>query len=377
MKNAHTLRVELPHTPYDIVVGERLLPHAGTLISHVWKGDMALVVTDEHVAKLYLHRLTGALEEAGIRSKLFIVPAGEGAKSLTSMNQLVEQMVQARASRDSMVIALGGGVVGDLAGFAASILLRGVPFVQIPTTLLAQVDSSVGGKTAVNSAYGKNLIGSFHQPKLVIADVQTLTSLPARELKAGYAEIVKYGFIRDAEFFAWLEANGAQVLAAQPSALAEAVVRSCRNKAEIVVADEREQNIRALLNFGHTFAHAFEAETGYSDVLLHGEAVSIGMALAWKLSARMGLCAEATAARATDHMRTLDLPVSPRAIRPTWDVEALLEHFTRDKKARSGQLTFILARDIGDAFVCREVGEELLRALLTEECHPNEARHVG
>jgi 3-dehydroquinate synthase len=362
------LRVALEGRSYDIIIGERLLAKAGELMLPVLKSKNVIVISDASVARFYLHRLTNALDEAGIRARSLIVPAGESTKSLSSFASLIEQILELKPDRKTTLIALGGGVVGDLTGFCASVLLRGVDFVQIPTTLLSQVDSSVGGKTGINSGFGKNLIGSFHQPVLVLSDTTSLQSLGEREMRSGYAEVVKYSFINDPAFFEWLEANASRVLAGEADALAYAIRVSCQAKADIVAADETEQDARALLNFGHTFAHAFEAETGYGSELLHGEAVAIGMVLAFAASVKMGICPAADLARVTAHYRTLGLPASPLDVRKEWNIPALMEHFTRDKKATSGSLTFVLARGIGQAFIAHGVDSALIEQVLVEYC---------
>lgn len=363
---AETLKVDLDNRSYNIVVGERLLAKAGEYIAPLVKGKNVIIISDSNVSRFYLHRLSNALEEAKITLRYIIVPAGEGSKSLDSFSNLMENLLEQKPDRKTTLIALGGGVVGDLTGFAASCLLRGVDFIQIPTTLLSQVDSSVGGKTGINSRFGKNLIGSFHQPILVLSDVNSLTTLPRRELLSGYAEIVKYGFINDPEFFGWLEQNAKAMLGGDASLQTQAIVKSCAAKAAIVAADEREQNIRALLNFGHTFAHAFEAETGYSDKLLHGEAVAIGMVLAFATSVKMGICPEADYLRAKDHMQSVGLLTSPQDVQKEWDIDTLMEHFTRDKKAVGGKLTFVLTRGIGKCFIDSDVDASLIRQVLVE-----------
>lgn len=368
MPEIQKLHVSLDKRGYDIIVGERILARAGEYIAPLLKGKNVIIISDSNVAKLYLHRLTNSLEEAKIRSRCLIVPAGEATKSLSSFAQLMENLLEQKPDRKTMLIALGGGVIGDLTGFAASVLLRGVEFIQIPTTLLSQVDSSVGGKTGINSIFGKNLIGSFHQPVLVLSDVATLSSLPKREMLSGYAEVVKYGFIKDPEFFTWLEKSAASLTAGDSTAQMQAIIKSCKAKADIVAADEKENNIRALLNFGHTFAHALEAETGYSDTLLHGEAVAIGMALAFAASVKMGICPGEDADRAKLHMQAVGLPVSPLDIRKEWNIDALMEHFTRDKKATNGKLTFIMTRGIGKAFIENNVDGEIIRQTLVEAC---------
>lgn len=362
------LHVNLAERGYDILVGDRLLADAGKYISPLLKGRSVIIVSDSNVAKFYLHRLSNALEEAKIRFRSLIVPAGEGTKSLSSFAQLMESLLEQKPDRNTVLIALGGGVVGDLTGFAASVLLRGVDFIQIPTTLLSQVDSSVGGKTGINSSFGKNLIGSFHQPLLVLADISTLKTLPKRELLSGYGEVVKYGFINDPDFFDWLEKNAAALLAGDASLQTEAIIKSCKAKADIVAADEKEQNIRALLNFGHTFAHAFEAETGYGDALLHGEAVSIGMVLAFATSVKLGICPEQDYIRAKAHLQNIGLHVSLLSIRKDWDIDALMRHFSQDKKAEGGKLTFVLTRGIGKAFIQKDVDPELISQILAESC---------
>jgi 3-dehydroquinate synthase len=362
-----TVTVALGAQPYDIHIGERLLARAGELIEPLLGNNRQVItISDRQVARFYLHRLSNALEERNIRQRVLLVDPGEGSKSLESFGALVEQLLELKPDRHTLVLALGGGVVGDLAGFAASVALRGLRFVQIPTTLLAQVDSAVGGKTAINSRYGKNLIGSFHQPSLVLADLSALSSLPERHRKAGYAEILKYGLIESPAFFEWLEQHGARVLAGEVDALAYGVAESCRRKAAIVAADERESGVRALLNFGHTFAHALEAETGYGEALLHGEAVAIGMVLALKCSVRMGLCPPSALARVQAHYAALGLPSQLPFHAPGWHIDALMEHFSRDKKASNGALTFILARDIGQAFVARDVPPAHVREVLAE-----------
>lgn len=355
------VRVELAGRGYDILVGTRLLADAGSHIAPLLQNARAIVVSDENVAKLYLHRLTGALEESGIATRAVIVPPGEESKSLARFPALLEELLEQKPERGTMLIALGGGVAGDLAGFAASVLLRGLDFIQIPTTLLSQVDSSVGGKTGVNSRLGKNLVGSFHQPKLVLADVSLLATLPKRQMLAGYAETLKYGLIGDAAFFGWLEQNGAKLLAGDEALLARAVVTGCTAKAAIVSADEKETGARALLNLGHTFAHALEAETGYSDTLLHGEAVAIGMALAFAASVEMGICPQADLDRLLKHYQAVGLPaLPPKGL----SAAKLSAHFTRDKKAKGGRPVFILVRGIGQAFIAHDADTAAVERVL-------------
>ncbi|MBB4287274.1 3-dehydroquinate synthase [Roseospira goensis] len=361
---AVTVPVALGERRYDIHIGPGLLDRAGDLLRAAVPGARrAIVVSDETVAALYLERVRTALTSAGVETGAHIVPAGEASKSLSRLEDLLEALLGFGLERGTPVIALGGGVVGDLAGFAAAVALRGVPFVQIPTTLLAQVDSSVGGKTAVNSRHGKNLIGAFHQPRLVLADTDTLDTLPRRELRAGYAETAKYGLIGDAAFWDWLEAHGTALLDGDAALRTEAIATSCRAKAAVVAADEREAGQRALLNLGHTFGHALEAETGYGDALLHGEAVAIGMVMAFDLSHRLGLCPGQDAERVRRHLAAVGLPVRPDPAR-TWDVERLLGHMARDKKVKDGRITFVLARGIGRAHLQDDVPADAVRSTL-------------
>ncbi len=365
------LRVALGARSYPILVGGGLLDAAGAEMRPHLRQPRVFVVTDATVAALYLERLRGALDDAGIRHDACVLPPGEGTKSFHHLEDLVEAMLAARCERRTTVVALGGGVVGDLAGFAAAVLLRGVDFVQVPTTLLAQVDSSVGGKTGINSRHGKNLIGAFHQPRLVLADTGVLDSLPRRQLLAGYAEVVKYGVIDDPAFFAWLEANGAGVIDGDEAARRHAVLQSCRAKARVVAADERETGARALLNLGHTFAHALEAEAGYTDELLHGEAVAVGMVMALDLSARLGLCPPDDAARLRRHLAATGLPTSPLDVRPAgWDAARLIAHMAGDKKVRDGRITFVLAHGIGAAVLRDDVPAAELAALVRDATTP-------
>ncbi|MFO1128512.1 MAG: 3-dehydroquinate synthase [Rhodospirillales bacterium] len=359
------LRVDLGPRSYDIHIGEGLLADAGRLLLPLVPQRRVVVVSDAHVAPLYLAPLQASLDAAGIANAAVVVAPGEQSKSFQALEALAERLLAMRIERGTVIVALGGGVIGDLAGFAAGILLRGLDFVQIPTTLLAQVDSAVGGKTGINSRSGKNLVGLFHQPRLVLADVRTLATLDDRELRAGYAEVVKYGLIRDAKFFAWLETNGAALLAGDARLRMEAVRVSCRAKAAIVAADEREAGLRALLNLGHTFGHALEAETGFGDALRHGEAVGLGMVLAFDLSVRRGHCDAADALRVRRHLAAVGLPTDLRFLAAT-PVERLLDHMRTDKKVTDGRLTFVLAHRIGDAFVDRSTPEAAVEALLAE-----------
>jgi len=371
MDPARTIRVDLAGRSYDIVIGPGLIDRAGALCRPLLAAPRVIVVSDETVAALYGARLAASLEKAGVRSDIVTVPAGEGSKEFDAFGRLMNDLLDQRPDRKTTLVALGGGVVGDLTGFAAAVLLRGVDFMQVPTTLLAQVDSSVGGKTGINTRHGKNLVGAFYQPRLVLADTDVLDTLPRRELLAGYAEVAKYGLIDDPAFFAWCEANGAGVLAGDIAKRTHAIEQSCLAKARIVAADERETtDLRALLNLGHTFGHALEAETGFGPDLLHGEAVGAGMAMAFDLSARLGLCPTVDAERVRRHLSTIGLPTRLRSIggdnRRRWDAGALIGHMRGDKKAEGGRLTFVLARGIGRAFVSRDVDEAALRGLLDD-----------
>ncbi len=349
------VRVEVGR-PYDVVVGSGLLSDARALIAEVIGARRIVAVSDEHVAPLYLDRL-GA--DASV-----VLPPGERTKSWEGYRRLCEELLALGIDRRTVLVVLGGGVIGDLAGFAAATLLRGIDFVQIPTTLVAQVDISVGGKTAIDTAAGQNLVGAIHQPVLVLADMDVLASLPPRELRAGYAEIVKYGLIRHPGFFEWLERHGAALLAGDAESRRHAVVESCKAKAAVVAADERETGERALLNFGHTFGHALEAELGFSDALLHGEAVSVGMAQAFDFSVRLGLCSGQDAARARAHLDALGLPTrAPAGLDPA----RIVGHMKKDKKASGGRLAFILTRGIGEAFIARDVPEAEVLAFMEGE----------
>lgn len=358
-----SIRVELGSRSYDIVTGQHLLAEAGKLILPVLKARRVIIISDTQVARLYLAPLVKSLEAQGIRQDSIILPAGEQTKSFSELAGLMDKLLDLVPDRNITLIALGGGVIGDITGFAASILLRGVQFIQIPTTLLAQVDSSVGGKTGINTRQGKNLVGSFYQPKLVIADTSTLSTLPRRELLAGYAEVVKYGVINNAPFFAWLENNGDNALAGDLELLAHMVEESCRSKAAVVSSDEREAGLRAILNFGHTLGHALEAETGYSELLLHGEAVAIGMVLAMRLSVQRGLSQVKDSERLESHMKKAGLPTRAGTIR-AFDAAKLIEHCYHDKKAKDGGLTFVLAKGIGSTVVAHDIQRPELEQLL-------------
>ncbi|HEY1746093.1 MAG TPA: 3-dehydroquinate synthase [Xanthobacteraceae bacterium] len=367
-----TVRVALGERSYDIVIGRGLIASLGARLSALRPGAKVAIVTDENVARVALDPVEAALAAGAIPTSRVIVPAGEGAKSFRVFEQACEQVIAARIERGDLVLALGGGVIGDLAGFVASVVRRGLDYVQVPTTLLAQVDSSVGGKTAINSAHGKNLIGAFHQPVLVVADAATLDTLPPREFRAGYAEVVKYGLLGDAAFFSWLETNWREVFGGGESsgsfAREQAIAVCCRAKAAIVARDERETGDRALLNLGHTFGHALEAATGFSGRLLHGEAVAAGMALAFEFSARRGLLPAAEAARAIRHLAEVGLPTGPKDIPGELPpVDRLMDLMAQDKKIRRGMPTFILVRGIGSAFVDTGVDAGDVRTFLAEK----------
>lgn len=362
-----TVAVPLGPRAYDILIGDGLIDRAGTLLRQRFPGRRLGIVTDETVAAAQLPRLVASLAAAGLDYTTVTVPAGESSKSLTRLGAVVEALLAARLERGDLVLALGGGVVGDLAGFAAAITRRGMDLVQIPTTLLAQVDSSVGGKTGINAPQGKNLIGAFHQPRLVLADLSALDTLPPREFAAGYAEVVKYGLIDDGDYFFWLEANRAEIFAGGP-ARAEAIALACKAKTRFVLADEEERSgRRALLNLGHTFGHALERATGFSDRLLHGEGVAIGMVLAHAFSARLGLAPGQDSSRIAAHLRAAGLPTSIADIPGnSLQINELMEAIGQDKKVERGALTFILTRGIGRAFVAHDVEAAAVEAFLAE-----------
>jgi len=359
--------VALGTRSYDVRIETGLLDCAGAALAPYATGRPFLVVTDAHVAAAQWSRLDASLRAAGLAAELVTLPAGEATKSWGQLEALTDRMIAHGIERRDHVIALGGGVIGDLVGFAAAIVKRGCNFIQIPTTLLAQVDSSVGGKTAINSRAGKNLLGAFHQPALVLIDPATLDTLPARDVRAGYAEVVKYGLIDDAAFFEWCEANGPALLAGDADARAQAIASSVAAKAAIVAEDERETSgRRALLNLGHTFGHALEAETGFSDRLLHGEGVAAGMALAFAYSVRRGECTGQDAQRVIAHLRAAGLPVSLRDAGVTASGQTLVDHMLHDKKMSGGTLPFLLARGIGQTYLARDVDLADVAAFLDE-----------
>ena len=365
-----TVRVPLNDRSYDIHVGPRMLQQAGPLMAaQLRRGAQKVipVVTDKTVATLHYAALEQSLSAAALTPRPIILPPGEAAKSFGQLEQLVDQLLAANVERDSLIAAFGGGVIGDLTGFAAGVAKRGIDFVQIPTTLLAQVDSSVGGKTGINTQQGKNLVGLFHQPRLVIADTLLLSTLPRRELLSGYAEIVKYGLLGDAEFFAWLENNADAVLSGEDVRVEHAVAHSCAMKAEIVARDERETGDRALLNLGHTFGHALEAATGYSERLTHGEGVALGCVLAFRLSARLGHVDESSVTRVERHFAHCGLPTRLASIPgPRPGPQEIIAHMRHDKKAVGGRMNFVLVRAIGQSFISRDVEEHEVAALLAE-----------
>ena len=362
---SQTVRVELGARSYDVRIGQGLIADAGAQIAPLLARPRVTVLTDETVANLHLTHLGDGLARNGITCEALALPPGEATKAWPQFSRAVEWLLEQKVERNDVVVALGGGVIGDLAGFAAAVLRRGVRFVQIPTSLLAQVDSSVGGKTGINSSHGKNLIGVFHQPDLVLADTDVLDTLPIREFRAGYAEVAKYGLIDRPEFFAWLEQNWREVFSGGPARI-RAIATGCQAKADVVAADEREHGARALLNLGHTFGHALEAATGYDGRrLVHGEGVAIGMVLAHEFSARMNLASPDDAERVRRHLHEVGLPTRMSDIEgelPETDI--LMKHIAQDKKVRRGALTFILTRGIGQSFVADDVpADEVFRFL--------------
>ena len=359
--------INLDARAYDIFIGHSLLFRIGDFIPQNLEGRNVFIVTDKNVEP-YAARVRSLIADSGTGiCDLKVLPAGEKTKSFKHAQEVCTWMLAGGTNRDSLVLAIGGGVIGDLTGFCASIVMRGVPYVQVPTTLLSQVDSSVGGKTGINTAEGKNLIGSFYQPTAVIADIETLETLPRRELLAGYAEVVKYGLIEDAGFFTWLETNGTRVCNLDQDAVSHVLEASCKAKARVVQADELEHGRRALLNLGHTFGHALESEAGYNGALLHGEAVSIGIVMAFDLSYRMGMCSQADVERVEQHLSAMGLPTRAAAIEDlNTSVDALVAAMGHDKKIKNGKLTFVLVSGIGEAFLSDDVASDLVRDVLRE-----------
>jgi len=360
------ITVGLGERSYDIHVGPGLLAQAGALLKPFTRNNGPVpIVCDTNVEKLHLEAAETAIRGASIDGRPVLMEPGEGTKAFSTLERLTSVFLAHGIERSGLVVALGGGVVGDVVGFAAAITKRGIPFAQIPTTLLAQVDSSVGGKTAINTAEGKNLVGVFHQPRIVIADTDLLKTLPRRELLSGYSEVVKYGALGDRAFFEWLEVNGPRALSGDSDAMVHVVAHSCRMKAGIVERDERETGERALLNLGHTFGHALEAETGFSDRLLHGESVAIGTSLAFRLSVALGLCPGQDSERFVAHLKAVGLPSSIADIPgPRMEADALIHHMHHDKKGADGKINFVLLRGIGQAFVTNEVPMDALKQVL-------------
>ncbi len=358
------IHIGLGPRSYNVHVAPGIAAQAGALLKPFARGVVP-VVTDNNVAKFHAAGVIGSLRAAGLEPRLVTLEPGEQIKSFAGLEKLCSLLIDSGVERGGLIVALGGGVIGDLAGLAAGLVKRGLDFAQIPTTLLAQVDSSVGGKTAIDMPQGKNLVGLFHQPKAVIADTSLLATLPRRELLSGYAEVVKYGALGDLQFFAWLEANAPKLLGGQSDAVVRAVAHCVRMKAAIVARDEREAGDRALLNLGHTFGHALETAIGYSGVLLHGEAVAIGMVMAFRLSAKLGLCPHADGDRVGHHLQAVGLPVSLDSVSPRPSTDELLAHMMHDKKATGGKLTFVLVRGLGKAVVSDDVPLAAVREILS------------
>jgi len=362
-----SLNVALGARSYDIKIGPGLLAQAGALALPYLQQKRVFVLTDENVAALHLETLRRGFASAGVSMNALALPAGEKTKGWPGLERAVEWLIEQRVERSDIVVAFGGGVIGDLAGFASAVLRRGVDFIQIPTSLLAQVDSSVGGKTGINSVQGKNLIGAFHQPKLVLADTDVLGTLPPREFISGYGEVVKYGLLGDANFFEWLETNGPEMASGNDTSRIHAIRRSCEMKADIVARDEKEHGDRALLNLGHTFGHALEAATGYSDRLLHGEGVAIGCALAFELSMRLGLCSQEDPSRVRAHLGAMGMKKDISDIDGNLpNADGLLDLMGQDKKVADGKIAFILARGIGEAFVEKKVDMSVVKSVLED-----------
>ena len=363
-----TVPVTLDTHSYDIDIGDGLLKSAGPRLAPFLKRGRTIVITDETVARLHRKTLETSLTQAGLAAHFIVLPPGEQTKSFSALEELMNEILGFGIERSDVLVALGGGVIGDLTGFAAAIALRGIDFIQVPTTLLAQVDSSVGGKTGIDTPKGKNTVGAFHQPLLVLCDTALLNTLSERQLKAGYAEVVKYGALGDIEFLNWLDQNGSKILAGDPAAQAHAVAHSCRMKAEIVIADEKEKGQRALLNLGHTFGHAIEAECGYSEDVLHGEAVSIGMVWATKLSEQLGMISANESAHLVGHLTDHKMPTSPADLGlGRLEAVKLLDHMGRDKKVSAGRLTFVLLDGLGNAVTRSDISRDTILNFLESE----------
>ncbi len=360
------VRVNLGQRSYDVKIGSGIRLNIANNLAKIGNFSKVFVVTDMNVAKLHLEEFSYILNKSNIEHKNIILEAGEKTKDFANLQNLCDEILSHGIDRKTLLIAFGGGVIGDLCGFVASILLRGIDFVQVPTTLLSAVDSSVGGKTAINSKFGKNLIGSFYQPKLVLCDVDFLQTLSDRDFISGYAEVIKYGLIDDEDFFVFLEENIKKIKNKDPKILQELIVKSCDIKSKIVSQDETEQGSRALLNFGHTFGHIFETETNYSNELFHGEGVGIGMIMATVMSKNLGLIKEEDVLRIKKHLIAVGLFYSPKEVRKDWNVKNLLKHLYKDKKVKNNQLTFILLRRIGEAFIKNNVTEDIFLEVLEE-----------
>ena len=359
------IRVSLGNRSYDIAVGENLITNTYHYIKPFLKDSKLIVITDENVADLWLDSLERSFQREEIKIQKIVLPAGEKTKSFNELENLIEKILSIGISRKSTLIALGGGVIGDITGFAASILLRGINFIQIPTTLLSQVDSSVGGKTGINTPFGKNLLGTFYQPRLVLSDTSSLRTLPKRQFLSGYSELVKHGLIGDLKFFEWCEKNGTEVLDGNPEALKYAILESCKIKANLVGKDEKETGLRALLNLGHTFGHALEAEANYSNELLHGEAVSMGIILAFKLSNRLGICPRQEVDRVVKHFNSVGLPTNLLKFDTIgWDKDKIFSRMKLDKKVSAGKIVFILPNQIGDTFISDVASESDVKTVL-------------
>jgi len=362
------VEVDLGQRSYMIHIGEGILKQAGTIIAPLLDRPKTVIVTDENVAKFHLATLQESLDNSGIDHACIILPPGEATKSYDKFSFLCDALLENDVERKDVIIAFGGGVIGDLAGFAAAVLRRGVNFVQIPTSLLAQVDSSVGGKTGINSRHGKNLVGAFHQPLAVIADIALLDTLSPRHLASGYAEVAKYGLLGDIDFFEWLEENAKALFAGDGQVRIKAIAKSCEAKADIVARDEKENGVRALLNLGHTFGHALEGATGYGERLLHGEGVAIGIVLAFRFSQKSDLIKPGAAERVQAHFSALGLPTTLSDIKGDLpDAQTLVNYMRQDKKASGGKLVFVLANQIGDTFVAKDISESAILSFMHEE----------
>jgi shikimate kinase/3-dehydroquinate synthase len=361
------VKVDLGNRGYNIVVGSGVVSELREYISKVNRYSKIVVITDQNVAKLHLEALNNQLKNLPVQLKNIVVEAGEKAKSFSNLQNVVEQILETGIDRNSLIIAFGGGVVGDLSGFVASILLRGIDFIQVPTTLLAAVDSSVGGKTAINSKFGKNLVGTFYQPKLVLCDLDFLKTLPIRDYISGYGEVVKYGLIKDKDFFSYLDSNLDKIKNRNLEVLQKIIVKSCQIKAEVVGLDEKENNLRAILNFGHTFGHIFETETNYSDKLFHGEAVAIGMVLAVKMSIHLGMLDAKILPLVVNHLKKVGLPTSPQNIQKFWNINNLTTHLYKDKKVENKNLTFVLLEELGKSVIKKNVSEQDFLNIIKQE----------